>query len=219
LVGTRTFYYDSPKQKSKKPLHRDDCLALIPLADCFNHTNGGCDVTFSPSGYQIRTDRKIDKGEEIFISYGNHGNDFLLTEYGFIMDHNEWDEMSLDAVILPLFSEEQRQTLKREGFLGKYVLDKRTACYRTQVALKLLCMSPKYWQRLVANGFEDEDKFQSAINQILLEALNSYLSIAHERLKQVKVLDCGLLQQRNTLSRRWDQLSLLLTTAISRIEN
>lgn len=26
------------------------------------------------------TDRYLDAGEEIFVSYGNHSNDFLLTE-------------------------------------------------------------------------------------------------------------------------------------------
>jgi len=218
IVSTRTFYYTSPKIKSKKPLDRNDCLALIPFADYFNHADVGSEVTFSPAGYKICTDRQIRKGEEIFISYGNHSNDFLLAEYGFILDENQWDETPLDDFILPLFSEAQKQTLKEAGFLGKFVLDRETVCYRTQVALRLLCVPPNKWQRLVANGSVDEDKHQEAVNTILLKVLRGYLEVAHERLEQVEVLDCGLSSQRDTLVRRWKQIHLLLAAAISRIE-
>ena len=216
-VNTRTFYYTSPK--IKKPLCRDDCLALIPFADYFNHADVGCEVTFSPSGYQICTDRQIEKGEEICISYGNHSNDFLLAEYGFILDENKWDEISLDEVILPLFSEGQKEKLKEAGFLGGFVLDGEMVCYRTQVALRLLCMPPNSWQHLVRNGLGDEDKHQVGVNKILLKALNALLDSADARIEQVKGLDCGLLSQRDTLSKRWNQIRLLLNSALSRIES
>jgi hypothetical protein len=219
IVNTRTFYYTSPKIKTKNPLNRDDCLALIPFADYFNHADVGSVVTFSPSGYKICTDRQIEKGEELYISYGNHSNDFLLAEYGFILDENKWDEISLDELILPLFSKEQKHQLKEAGFLGNFALDRETVCYRIQVALRLLYMTSNRWQRLVANGLEDEDKHQEAVDKILLKTLKAHLDSVHERLKQVKVLHCGLSSQRDTLSRRWKQIHLLLTTAISRIES
>ena len=219
IVNTRTFYYISPKIKTKKPLNRDDCLALIPFADFFNHADVGCEVTFSPSGYKIYTDQKIEQGQEIYISYGNHSNDFLLTEYGFILQENKWDEISLDEDILKLFSEEQKQKLKEAGFLGTYVLDRETVCYRTQVALRLLYIPPNRWECLVANGLEDGDKHQVAVNKILLKALKARLDSVCERLEQVKALDCELSSQRDTLSRRWTQIHQLLTTAISRIES
>ncbi|KAF8846782.1 hypothetical protein BDZ45DRAFT_719250 [Acephala macrosclerotiorum] len=190
-VSTAFPTLSSPKIKTKKPKNHDDCLALVPFADYFNHADVGPEVTFSPSGYKICTDRQIEKGEEIYISYGNH-------------EENKWDEITLDEAILPLFSEEQKQTLKEAGFL---------------VALRLLCMLPNRWLRLVADGFEDEDKYQVAANKILLKCLNAYLDIVHESLKQVEVLDCGFASQRDTLSRRWKQIRLLLTTAISRIQN
>jgi hypothetical protein len=143
----------------------------------------------------------------------------LLTEYGFILDENKWDQISLDDLILPLFSEAQKQTLKEANFLGNFVLDSEAVCYRTQVALRLLCMSPKRWQYLVANGLEDNDKHQVAVNKILLEALKTRLDQVHEKLKQVEALDCGLPVQRDTLRRRWRQILLLVTNAIRRIEN
>ncbi len=219
VVSTRTFYYTSPKIKNKKPLSHDDCLALMPFADYFNHADVGSGVTYSPSGYNISTDRQIKKGEEVYISYGSHSNDFLLTEYGFILDENKWDKISLDEDILRLFSEDQKQELKEAGFLGNFVLDRETVCYRTQVALRLLFIAPKRWRYLVANGLEDKDKYQAAVDKILLKIFMARLEIVHESLKQVEVLDCGLPSQRDTLSRRWKQICLLLTAAISRIEN
>lgn len=205
--------------KTKKPLSHDDCLALVPLADGFNHADIGCKVIFSPSGYKIYADREIEKGEEVYTSYGNHSNDFLLVEYGFVLTENRWDEIPLDEIVLPLFSEEQKQQLTEEGFLGKFVLDKDIVCYRTQVALRLLCMPLNRWQRLVANGLEDNDEYQMTTDRILLKALRFYLDIADKKLKLVEVLDCGLDSQRETLSKRWKQIRLLLIASIGRIEN
>ncbi|KAI9742547.1 MAG: hypothetical protein M1818_003687 [Claussenomyces sp. TS43310] len=219
MVSTRTFYYTSPGMKTQKPVNHDDCLAITPFADYFNHADMGCEVTFSAEGYKICTDRRVDKGEEIFISYGNHSNDFLLAEYGFILDENKWDQISLDEVVLPFFSPHQTQTLKEAGFLGNYVLDKETTCYRTQAALKLLCMPANRWECLVVNGvLEDDAKTQVAMNQICLKVLNAHLDSARMRLNQVKALDCGLASQRDMLSKRWEQICLLLTTAIGRLE-
>lgn len=155
----------------------------------------------------------------MFISYGNHSNDFLLAEYGFILDENKWDEISLDAVLLPLFSEEQQHKLNEAGFLGNFVLDRATVSYRIQVALRLLCMTSNRWLHLVANGLGDEDEYQTAVNKILLKALKDYLESVHERLRQIEVLHYGLSSQRDTLSRRWTQIHMLLTTTINRIES
>ena len=48
LVNTRTFYHlltaDTRKkgrQRRLPPVARDDCMALCPLADCFNHSDEG----------------------------------------------------------------------------------------------------------------------------------------------------------------------------------
>ncbi|MCJ1232371.1 hypothetical protein MMC14_000323 [Varicellaria rhodocarpa] len=218
-VGTRTFYYASHKKKVRRPRDGDDCLALVPLADYFNHADVGCEVTLSPSGYKVCAHRPIEKGEEVFVNYGSHGNDFLLLEYGFILDENKWDEISLDEVMLPLFSEEQRHELKAAGFLGNYAVDAEAVSYRVQLALRLLCMTPGAWQRFVASSLVDENEHQEAVNVMLVKALKTYLGKVQERLKQVEGLCCGLSSQRDTLSRRWKQIRRLLTITIGRIEN
>ncbi|EPE36655.1 SET [Glarea lozoyensis ATCC 20868] len=217
IVGTRTFYYTSQKLTN---INHDDCLALIPLADVFNHADVGCEVTFSPSGYHIRTDRRIEKGEEICISYGNHSNDFLLAEYGFILVENKWDEIVLDEIILPLFSEEQLRELNEARFCGKFALSKDVVCYRTQVAVRLLCMPVKRWRHLVANGLgDDEDEYQANVDRILMDALNPLLNVACEKIKQVDALHCGLKSQKEILRTRWKQIHLLLTTFMSKLES
>jgi hypothetical protein len=116
----------------------DHCMALNPFADYFNHTDQGCDVTVGPTGYRVMTDQVIEKGCEIYISYRNHSNDFLLAEYGFISPKNKWDEVRLDYYILLDMTRKQREQLKDSDHFGKYTLDREAVCYRTQVALRLL---------------------------------------------------------------------------------
>jgi len=215
-------------------------MALNPFADYFNHTSfpaptnpsdpapttnslhpSPCDVSFTTAGYTITTSAPVKKGEEIYISYGNHSNDFLLTEYGFILPStphpNHWDEVPLDAYILPLFSSTQKDKLSELGFLGKYVLDPREVCYRTQTALRVLCMPIGRWQR-IAEGFDDGEKYQEEVNQILLKALNTYLKDAKKSLKAVEAAEEGLEDQRHLLARRWKQIRILLQVTIDRIQ-
>lgn len=91
-----------------------------------------------------------------------------LTEYGFILPSNKWDEVSLDLFILPLLTKSQKETLEEAGFLGKYVLDNNEACHRTQVVMRLLCVSASKWQRFV-DGLDDGEKDQAIVNRLLVK--------------------------------------------------
>ena len=185
-------------------------MALNPFADYFNHTDApGCTVDLSSKGYAIIADKVIEEGEEIYISYGSHSNDFLLVEYGFILDENRWDELSLDAFILPLLSEMQKEQLEEAGFLGKYVLDGDDVCYRTQVALRVLCLPTRKWQRFLT-GIDEGKVDRATVDQALGNILESCLNQADKNLKRLNNLDCGLPSQRETLKQRWQQIRLLL---------
>ena len=230
LVSTRTFYYTVPAPKGKKkaknepPLDHDDCISLAPFADCFNHTsNGTCSVTFSPTGYVLTTSSAIKKGDEMFISYGNHSNDFLLAEYGFILssssgEENTWDEIPLDLLLLPLFNDGQKQALKDAHFLGRYVLDKDGVCYRTQVAVRLLCMSEGKWDKLVATGLEGSEKSQKDVDDVLVKELKAYSLVVNDHLERVEKEVEGLESQRDTLKRRWLQIQKLVENFLAKIE-
>jgi len=217
LVSTRTFYYTAPEVTSP-PANSDECLAIIPYADYFNHGDAGCKVQYSPFEYEITADRPYQKGQEVHISYGNHSNDFLLVEYGFVLEENQWDQIDLDEVLTPLFSTAQTSILKEEGFWRNFVLDRETVCYRTKVAVRLLCMPLKRWRSSLATGFEDDDKYQAAMNALLLEVFDSYLARVNEGIQEVNAIDCSLFPQGDTLRRRWAQIFLLVSTAISRIK-
>jgi hypothetical protein len=216
IVNTRTFYWVS--QETKHPLPSDDCMALNPVADYFNHADEGCTVEFGSNGFTIFSDRVYEKGEEIFISYGKHSNDFLLTEYGFILSENTWDEIRLDHVILPEFSTTQLDYLSNAGFLGNYILDQRTVCHRTQVALRLLCMPLRSWYRFVS-GEDDGEKDQGKVNQTLLKSLRSFEDQTKVVLKRLTLIKTGLDSQRDMLRRRWQQIHGLLEAAIMRIHD
>jgi hypothetical protein len=216
IVNTRTFYWVTPGNKKRPP--PDDCMALNPFADYFNHADTGCVVEFGPKGFSIVSDRVYEEGEEMYISYGNHSNDFLLAEYGFVLLENRWDEVQLDQVILPKLSTSQRECLEEAGFLGNYMLDSQTICHRSQVALRIICVSRRAWLRFV-NGEDDGDRDQQTVNTLLLRLLSEYRITASQSAKQVMSSRSGFLSQRQMLSRRWRQIEDLLRDAITRIQN
>ncbi|KAK3500743.1 hypothetical protein B0T13DRAFT_527126 [Neurospora crassa] len=123
LVNTRTFYHETPKTKK---FNKDDRMVLQPVADLFNHTSYDpsaeetegnrktCSVAFSPTAFTITTTRPYAAGEEVYICYGNHSNDFLLIEYGFLFDENVWDEVCIDDAILPLLDQAQTQSQSQQ---------------------------------------------------------------------------------------------------------
>ena len=221
LVSTRTFFFTSPRIK-RKPLIRDDCLALIPLADLFNHSDVGCDVSYSPSGYSITANQDIEEGQEVYISYGNHSNDFLLVEYGFILADgtNCWDQIALDELLYPLLDGEKRVVLEEEGFWGRYVLDGETVCYRTQVVLGMMCMPINKWRRALAQGFDGVDeRCQREMEAVLGAVLGEYKTVVEGKIVEVDRLGVGMEGQEKTLARRWRQIHKMVSDAIRRIES
>ncbi len=218
LISTRTFYYTPPRRKTP-PADSDECLAIVPYADYFNHSDAGCKVSYTRSQYSVMADRSYHEGEEVFVSYGAHSNDLLLTEYGFILEDNRWDEATLDDVIIPLFTEGQRETLTNEGYFANFHVDKEGACYRTKVALRLLCMPLGQWRRGLAQGFDDGDKYQPILNGSLLSVFNTSRDVVRERLEQISLLDVGLPSQRDTLKRRWGQIDKLLIDATDQLRH
>lgn len=228
LVNTRTFYFVTPQTKK---LPKADHMVLQPVADLFNHTDkDGCDVSYDhATSYSFVTIRPYEKGDEVHIGYGNHSNDFLLVEYGFVLDQNAWDEISLDDVILPELSEAQKEDLEDVGFLGRYVLDKDTACHRTQVALRLLLTDMRHglsideWHRFV-NGLDDGEKSQRRANGVLVALLEEYESEVSDRLKELKDLkpeaDSVAFHEnrRDLLANRWEQIRHLVQGSIRRLK-
>ncbi|KAL8954011.1 MAG: hypothetical protein Q9222_000172 [Ikaeria aurantiellina] len=55
IVNTRSFYYEKPGVKKHPP--RLDRIAMCPYLDLFNHSVSGCDVTLTPSGFVLTSDK------------------------------------------------------------------------------------------------------------------------------------------------------------------
>lgn len=104
-VNSRSVYL-SPNV-FKNILAISDCLndspnlALAPFLDLINHSSTAetiqtVQVTKTHALYQLYTKKPIKKYEQIFISYGALDNFKLITEYGFSLPNNKFDELSVE---------------------------------------------------------------------------------------------------------------------------
>ncbi|KAI4278769.1 MAG: hypothetical protein L6R38_005167 [Xanthoria sp. 2 TBL-2021] len=117
LVSTRTFYFEMPGVKTHPP--RDDRIVMCPFIDLFNHNDTGCNVHYADTGYTVTTDKTYDPGDEVYVSYGQHSNDFLLVEYGFVLNSNRWDSTPVDHCLMThLVNTPVEEQLQRAGYLG-----------------------------------------------------------------------------------------------------
>lgn len=84
------------KRNNGEVLHR---AALVPLFDMFNHSPEASDskILVEDNSLVVRAGSDYDIGEEVFICYGHHDNEFLWREYGFILNGcNNFDFYNLD---------------------------------------------------------------------------------------------------------------------------
>lgn len=197
IVNTRTFFWEYPDlpnshprlPKKRKQLTADDCYAMCPFMDYFNHSDVGCDPQSDSKGYSVTADRDYRAGEEVYVSYGSHTNDFLLVEYGFILDSNKNDSIPLDHLLLPLLSSEQVSALKEDGFHSSYTLfsSEPIICHRTQAVLRLLVLDNRRYSSFVG-GNDDGSKEQGGVNSYLVGILTKYSRQIIEILDEVERL-------------------------------
>jgi SET domain len=205
LVNSRTFYFVTPETEK---LARHDRLVLQPVADLFNHADVGCPVTFDEASFVVTADRAYAPGEEVCVSYGRHGNDFLLVEYGFCLEENRWDEAVIDDAILPALSAAEAARLGEAGFLGNYVLDADTICYRSVVALHARGSTKRDLLRFIDDG--DGDAFQDEAREALCPLLQTYAETLTGLVSAIESSDVGLDCQRQALRGRWLQILQLI---------
>ncbi|OAG25717.1 SET domain-containing protein [Alternaria alternata] len=232
IVNTRTFYWEYPDLPNAHPrlpkrrpkLTADDCYCMCPLIDYFNHSDNGCHPQHDSQGYSVTADRPYSAGEEVFVTYGPHTNDFLLVEYGFILDQNVHDSLPLDHVLAPLLDKQQVDALKEDGFYGNYTLfgagKEETVCYRTQAVLRLLVLDSRRYSAFVS-GDDDGARDQARLNKYLADVLTKYSREIVDTLEEVEDLDLGeeneheLAEgQKETLMKRWKQIRSVVNKAI-----
>jgi hypothetical protein len=215
IVNTRTFYWEYPDlpnshprlPRKRKQLTSDDCYAMCPFMDYFNHSDVGCDPQSNSNGYSVNADREYKAGDEVFLSYGSHTNDFLLAEYGFILDSNQNDAISLDHLLLPLLIKEQAEALKEDGYHGNYTLSPKepTICHRTQVVLRLLVLDNRRYSAFVG-GDDDGSKEQRKVNDYLVGILTKYSRQIIEILEELEQLEADGADEGNIKRRQSKRL-------------
>ncbi|TQW01046.1 hypothetical protein V2A60_002064 [Cordyceps javanica] len=220
LVNTRSFYHTT-RRTAKRP--KEDHMVLQPVADLFNHSPAGwCAGAFDEAAFTITTRAAHAAGEELFIQYGPHGNDFLLVEYGFTLPpplNDAWDETCLDPYLCPAAAAAgHRAALEDAGFWGGYMLDRQTACYRTHVALRALCLTPLQWRAVLA-GERDEDRDKPAVDAALAALLRRQAETdVAARLRAVEEATAGEPLSRQSLRDRWAQIQELIVGTRRRLE-
>ncbi|KAL8784558.1 MAG: hypothetical protein Q9213_003906 [Squamulea squamosa] len=215
LVNTRTLYFEMP---NLKPLpHRDDRIVMCPFVDLFNHNDTG----YGPTGYIVVSDKAYDAGDEVYVSYGKHTNDFLLVEYGFVLDNNRWDATPIDHCLMPhLLGTPVERQLQQAGYLGNYSLSSDGVCYRTQVATRAQFLSADLWLEFIAGrNLNEIGAEQNAEALITSQVLEPYLREAESALKWLDNPSAALTKfpygPCQVLIRRWKQIEALLRQTTS----
>jgi len=90
--------------------------ALVPFLDCLNHhSKAKIETKHSDTHFQITSSSEIESGQQVYISYGQHSDTFLLIEYGFVIgqeNHHNFVEIETDAIIKSkLISMNARQSI------------------------------------------------------------------------------------------------------------
>ncbi|KAK7995874.1 hypothetical protein PG991_015341 [Apiospora marii] len=214
LVNTRTFYLETPELEAYP---WEDRLALLPIADLFNHADQGCHVAYSAEeGYTITASRRYEAGEEVFASYGDHSNDLLLAEYGFVMAENRWDAVCLDEVILPRLSQAQKKKLESNGHGGPYMLASGSEPSRPLVAVLQMLASPGESPPSAYVDTNKVPKLGARAETLLKALLSEALETAEGVMRKVQDSQAGEPMQRDMLYHRWQQIESILSRAIDR---
>jgi hypothetical protein len=205
VVNSRCFLweYAIARRKPKLQVNRDDCLALVPWGDYFNHTDreeDGFKVSMNPTGFIVTARKDYAGGDEVLGSYGSHRNDYLFAEYGFTMNTNVHEYIQLDEVIFRHLDPSQTRLLQDMGYYGKYSLYgpdlasqsvanlRINCCFRTEIALAAMLWPPRRVRQLSTRAGNLDISAQSGfrdkwfdIVQVLRDDMTSKLHQLRER--------------------------------------
>ncbi|GKZ36961.1 hypothetical protein AbraIFM66950_008227 [Aspergillus brasiliensis] len=219
IVNTRSFFYLLPG--AEMPEDRNDAMALVPFADYFNHSDVACNVKFDGEEYVFRAAKEYNEGEEIYMSYGPHSNDFLFTEYGFYLDTNASETLYLDEIILQDLNASKQEELEFHQYYGNYQLTSEGVCYRTEIAAGLTYMPLRDWQDYVL-GYSTEgvdEKMSAAVIRGWIKVYIKEADVAIARLEDLYLAqteDQGVIRM---LLKRWRQIRSLCEEAVDRVSS
>lgn len=175
-INSRCLYMEMPQKKTT-----DDNFTMAPYVDFINHSSTDqCVLKIDRSGFNVITSNLYKQGEELFLSYGPHSNEFLLCEYGFYLPRNEWNDLDISDEIIDTLNPDQIDYLKEHHYFGDYTLNHENVSFRTDVALavyqeKQNLHSNKRLNALL-NGVSDGSYYKRRSNQLLIRILQKLKS-------------------------------------------
>ncbi|OAX79511.1 hypothetical protein ACJ72_06166 [Emergomyces africanus] len=220
IVHTRSFHHIP--DGTLAPEDHNDAMALCPFGDYFNHIDKeGCEVSYDKHYYTFKTSKSYEKGEEIFISYGNHSGDVLLTDYGFVPAENAWDDLFLDDIILKDLSSRNIEDLKNESYLGNYQITAKGPCFRTEVVACIRYMTPDDWNSYIL-GYEPASFDETRTNSIIATWIRVYIDEAEAAISKLTALRRKRKylgdHQFEILLMRWKQILELCKRALMAVD-
>ncbi|KAL3483646.1 hypothetical protein BJX62DRAFT_75533 [Aspergillus germanicus] len=221
IVNTRSFFYLMPGQEP--PQDRNDAMALLPLADYFNHSDVACNVKFDGHEYVFRAVKAYNIGEEIFMSYGPHTNDFLFTEYGFYLDSNQSEALYLDDIIFQDLNPSLQEELNLQQYYGNYQVTATGVCYRTEIAACIVYMPLQDWQNY-ALGYSTRGVDAAKSAKVIRKWIGTYVEEANANIDELLEkcgsgnMDRGDGERLRLLIKRWSQVKDLCLRALEEIE-
>jgi hypothetical protein len=166
----------------------------------------------------------------------------LLVHYGFICASPEQhasvdDEIRLDHVILPHFSEATKSQLQDVGFLGAYALlpsaypcsrsksSKKASegcaakcrqpweiCFKTQVAVRAVLLTANEWEYFVTNGEDLSGDKSAAVNDWLRPHLQGLKLEAMQKVQALKEVGADVGEDHTLavamMKDRWSQIAV-----------
>lgn len=198
IINSRCLY-------AEVPLKADDVannFTMVPYVDFLNHTSmteGHCipslnklvkrsDCGLGEFIIRIAEGGYSKIGQEIFLNYGAHTNDFLLNEYGFTLPDNSQNYINITEIVVRLFEgkEDMVQLLMEYDYWGEYTISRDSVSFRTLVALVALVVETTEPVIKFMHGAIEEDTFTLKTNPILKYLCTELLGLYTNRYAELE---------------------------------
>ncbi|ODV85205.1 hypothetical protein CANARDRAFT_176169 [[Candida] arabinofermentans NRRL YB-2248] len=193
--NTRCLYMTLPSKLNKTV---EDNFTLVPFVDFINHNlDDSCSVDISASkGFVVDSgETTYEENTQVFFSYGAHGDDFLICEYGFMFEPelNYWNYIDLSPYIMNSLKDEHKQFLEKESYLGDYTATKSELSFRTEVALACLQEQPSSFLegkcparlRSFMNGMTEGKAYATSSNLLVKKIMTLMKTNASKKIQQL----------------------------------
>ncbi|ODV97945.1 hypothetical protein PACTADRAFT_21700, partial [Pachysolen tannophilus NRRL Y-2460] len=173
--NSRCLYMKLDEKLNQK---NEDNFTMVPFVDFLNHdVEENCFVKVT-NAFKIYSGLIYKPRSQIYLSYGPHSNEFLLCEYGFLLNRNEnrWNCIDLSKEILALFEKnpEKIAFLKKIDYYDNYFITTTDISFRIEIALAVLSEKDINSKnlKLFIEGMTDGSHYRKERTKILSNLLN-----------------------------------------------